>query len=296
MMDFGKMLQDPEAMKRFGQTVVLWDFHARKPNKVFHVPGAPLEIRWAWGPDHNYAFTTTALTSKIWLIYEDADGEWKAKAVADIGNPADIPLPVDISLSADDKTLFVDTFMDGKVRVVRRQRSARAEADPRTEDRQAGQHGVPVAGTANASTSPRRCWRTGTRRAPTTTSSSRATTGTGGNSTTASPSTSTTAEAGPAAHHAVRRRQPLHQLTGRKRRADLRIAAVAGLGAVCLGDVGSPGGPGDTATAAAAPEPPRPAGFDYDPPKPGSYRLPPLGTAADGIALDETGAERAFTT
>ena len=28
-----------------------------------------------------------------------------------------MPLPVDISLSADDKTLFVDTFMDGKARV-----------------------------------------------------------------------------------------------------------------------------------------------------------------------------------
>jgi methanethiol oxidase len=117
MMDFGKMLQDPEAMKRFGQTVVLWDFHARQPRKVFHVPGAPLEIRWAWGPEHNYAFTTTALTSKIWLIHEASNGEWQAKAVADIGTPSDIPLPVDISLSADDKTLFVDTFMDGKVRV-----------------------------------------------------------------------------------------------------------------------------------------------------------------------------------
>jgi cytochrome oxidase Cu insertion factor (SCO1/SenC/PrrC family) len=43
---------------------------------------------------------------------------------------------------------------------------------------------------------------------------------------------------------------------------------------------------------AATAEPPRPAGFDYDPPKPGSYRLPPLGVAADGVALDETGAER----
>jgi selenium-binding protein 1 len=31
MMDFGQMLQDEEAMKRFGQTVVLWDFHARAP-------------------------------------------------------------------------------------------------------------------------------------------------------------------------------------------------------------------------------------------------------------------------
>jgi selenium-binding protein 1 len=117
MMDFGQMLQDPEAMKRFGQTVVLWDFHARTPKKVFNVPGAPLEIRWAWGPQHNYAFTATALTSQLWLIHEDANGEWQAKAVADIGDPSKIPLPVDISLSADDSTLFVDTFLDGTLRV-----------------------------------------------------------------------------------------------------------------------------------------------------------------------------------
>jgi len=117
MMDFGQMLQDAEAMKRFGQTVVLWDFHTRRPRKVFHVPGAPLEIRWAWGPKNNYAFTTPALTSQIWLIYEADNGEWQAKAVADIGDPTKIPLPVDISLSADDSLLFVDSFMDGTVRV-----------------------------------------------------------------------------------------------------------------------------------------------------------------------------------
>jgi selenium-binding protein 1 len=116
MMDFGKMLQDEEAMKRFGQTAVLWDFHARTPKKVFHVPGAPLEVRWAWGPHNNYAFTTTALTSQLWLIYEDEAGEWQAKAVADIGDPSKIPLPVDISLSADDSLLWIDSFMDGTVR------------------------------------------------------------------------------------------------------------------------------------------------------------------------------------
>ncbi|EWY38605.1 hypothetical protein N825_12400 [Skermanella stibiiresistens SB22] len=38
--------------------------------------------------------------------------------------------------------------------------------------------------------------------------------------------------------------------------------------------------------------PPRPSGFDYDPPKPGTYQLPPLAVAADGVALDETGAVR----
>ena len=36
--------------------------------------------------------------------------------MADIGDPKKIPLPVDISLSADDRTLWVDSFMDGMVR------------------------------------------------------------------------------------------------------------------------------------------------------------------------------------
>jgi selenium-binding protein 1 len=117
MMDFGKMLKDEEAMKRFGNTVVVWNLHTRQPKKVLDVPGAPLEIRCAWQPQHNYCFTTTALTSKIWLIHEDEKGEWQATAVADIGDPAKVPLPVDISISADDKHLWVDTFLDGKTRL-----------------------------------------------------------------------------------------------------------------------------------------------------------------------------------
>ena len=117
MMDFGQMLQDEAAMKRFGQTMAVWNLHTRQPEKVLHVPGAPLEIRFAWGPNHNYAFTSTALTSQLWLIHEDEQGEWQAKAVADIGNPADVPLPVDISISSDDRTLWVDSFMDGTARL-----------------------------------------------------------------------------------------------------------------------------------------------------------------------------------
>ena len=103
-------------MQRFGNTMVVWDMHARKPLKVLDVPGAPLEIRCAWDPDHRYCFTSTALTSKIWLIHEDDAGEWQAKAVADIGDPSTIPVPVDISITADDKGLWVDTFMEGKAR------------------------------------------------------------------------------------------------------------------------------------------------------------------------------------
>ncbi|MCG8016740.1 MAG: selenium-binding family protein [Candidatus Thiodiazotropha sp. 'RUGA'] len=117
MMDFGKMLQDKEAMKRFGNTVVLWDLHTKKPKKVFDVPGAPLEIRCAWQPNNNWCVTTTALTSKIWLIYEDQQGEWQAEAVADVGDASKVPLPVDISISSDDSRLWVNTFMDGKSRL-----------------------------------------------------------------------------------------------------------------------------------------------------------------------------------
>lgn len=116
MMDFGQMLQDSAAMQRFGNTMVVWDMHARKPLKVLDVPGTPLEIRCAWGADNRYCFTSTALTSQIWLIYEDDSGEWQAQAVADIGDPSSVPLPVDISITADDKGLWVDTFLEGKAR------------------------------------------------------------------------------------------------------------------------------------------------------------------------------------
>jgi selenium-binding protein 1 len=63
MRPLGELMGDAEAMKRFGNTVVIWDLHTRKPKKILDVPGAPLEIRCAWGAKHNYCFTSTALTS-----------------------------------------------------------------------------------------------------------------------------------------------------------------------------------------------------------------------------------------
>jgi selenium-binding protein 1 len=117
MMDVGQVLQDEEAMRRFGQTMVVWDLHTKKPLKVLDVPGVPLEIRFAWGEDHNYAFTATNLTSKLWLIHEDETGEWQATEVGDIGDPTKVPMPVAMSISSDDKLMFVTTFADGMVRV-----------------------------------------------------------------------------------------------------------------------------------------------------------------------------------
>src|SRR5712691_12821602 len=75
MMDFGKLVNDAEAMKRFGSTMVVWDLKAMKPTKILSVPGAPLEIRWSLNQGDNWAVTATALTSKIWLIKQEANGD-----------------------------------------------------------------------------------------------------------------------------------------------------------------------------------------------------------------------------
>lgn len=113
MRNLGEVVKDPEAMKHFGSTMVVWDLKSMKPTQVLNVPGAPLEIRWALVPGQNWAVTAAALTSKIWLIKQDSHGVWEAKEVATIGDPAKIPLPVDISISANGKGLWVNTFMDG---------------------------------------------------------------------------------------------------------------------------------------------------------------------------------------
>lgn len=117
MMDMSQLIADSSAMKNFGNTMVMWDLKAMKPEKVFSVPGAPLEIRWALKPGANWAVTASALTSKLWLVKPDDKGEWQAKAVADIGDASKIPLPVDISIAADASSLWVNTFMDGTTRL-----------------------------------------------------------------------------------------------------------------------------------------------------------------------------------
>ncbi len=111
------LLGDGAAMKNFGNTMIVWDFHARKPLQVLDVPGAPLEIRWALQPRHYYAFTSTALTARLWGVFRKEDGTFEARDLAPIGDAEKTPLPVDISLSSDDRFLFVTTFLEGKVRV-----------------------------------------------------------------------------------------------------------------------------------------------------------------------------------
>jgi selenium-binding protein 1 len=116
MRPLGEVVADPVAMKNFGNTMVVWNLKSMKPAQVLAVPGGPLEIRWSLAPGDDWAVTAAALTSKIWLVRPTKGGKWEAKEVATIGDPSKIPLPVDISIRADGKGLWVNTFMDGKTR------------------------------------------------------------------------------------------------------------------------------------------------------------------------------------
>jgi selenium-binding protein 1 len=113
MRELGELINDAEAMKHFGNTMVMWNLKSFQPTQVLNVPGAPLEIRWSLAAGDNWAITAAALTSKLWLITQGAGGAWVAKEVGTIGDPSKIPLPVDISITADGKGLWVNTFMDG---------------------------------------------------------------------------------------------------------------------------------------------------------------------------------------
>lgn len=112
MTELSKVLATPELMKQFGDSVIVWNLHTMKPLQTFRVGGAPLEIRWASSPENNWAVTTTALGHKMILVQQKPDGTFEAKEVADVGEI----LPVDISLSADDKRLYVTGFVTGELK------------------------------------------------------------------------------------------------------------------------------------------------------------------------------------
>jgi selenium-binding protein 1 len=108
-----RALADPAARAAFGNVITVSDFHARTPLQVLEVPGGPLDVRWALQPVHDYAFALTAFGSELWLVARQRDGTFSAESVARIGDATENSLPVAMSLSLDDRLLFVNTLRDG---------------------------------------------------------------------------------------------------------------------------------------------------------------------------------------
>ena len=264
---------------------------APDPRRARRAPRDPLGARTR---RHEYAFTSDG-------AHRRSSGASSARTTAasrrsssaTIGDPAKTPLPVDISLSSDDRFLFVDTFMDGKVRVF-------DVSDPRApklvhEQKigAPGQHGLPVLGREARSTSPARCSRTGTGAAPTTSSSCGPSPGTARRSSPSFAIDFRAAEARPPAHHALRAAEafcagrPLQQVATSVSRGAVRV------GAVCAGRrsrsasrraARAPTRAATEAPARGAERSPAPARASSRR-RPGSYELPPIGRVEDHLLL-----------
>jgi selenium-binding protein 1 len=142
MRDLSEVVGDPAAMKKFGNTMAMWDLKAMQARRVFEVPGAPLEIRWSLREGDNWAITATALTSKLWLIRQDKAGEWQAKEVATIGDPAE-DSSARRHLDIRGRQGPVGQYVHGRHDpLLRSDRSRAPGTDIREADRQAGQHGL----------------------------------------------------------------------------------------------------------------------------------------------------------
>jgi selenium-binding protein 1 len=72
MRDLGDLMGDTEAMKHFGNSVVVWDFHARRSRRS----RSPARRSSSAGrcSRGKLRFTITALTSKLWSFEQQPDG------------------------------------------------------------------------------------------------------------------------------------------------------------------------------------------------------------------------------
>jgi 56kDa selenium binding protein (SBP56) len=113
---------------------------------------------------------------EIWLTSHEANNEWQAKEVGTIGDLAKIPMPVDASISADAKTLWVNTFMDGTTHLFDISDPTKpVQIYKKVTGKQVNM--ISQSWDGKRVYTPR-CSRTGTRRAPTTSRSCALTTGT----------------------------------------------------------------------------------------------------------------------
>lgn len=94
----------------FSNHVLIWDFKTRELVQVGQTDKAPLEVRWARLPGHNYGFTNCALGNSLWMWKQNDDGSFDFKKVADTG-----ALPVDLRQTADDRYLFVSNFLSHEI-------------------------------------------------------------------------------------------------------------------------------------------------------------------------------------
>ena len=144
MRPLGELMGDAEAMKKFGNTMVVWDFHTRKPLQT--LAGAGRAARDPLGAAARATTTPSpprALTGKLWGVFRKDDGSFEAVELAPIGDPARARRCRSTS-ALRRRQLPLRRQLHGRHGArVRRVESAQAESSSHEQqDRQAAQHGV----------------------------------------------------------------------------------------------------------------------------------------------------------
>ena len=140
MRPLGELIKDEAAMKRFGNTMVVWDLKAMKPQQILAVPGAPLEIRWSLDPGENWADHRRRPD-----LQALAGGAGRRRSVAGEGSghdrrPGEDP-PARGHQHHPRRQGTLGEHVHGRHdALLRSVEPARAEADLREADRPAGQH------------------------------------------------------------------------------------------------------------------------------------------------------------
>lgn len=97
-------------LKNFGNSLLVWDFRARKVLTKLTTGTAPLECRWSLRENQNHGFTNCALDHSIWVWEGQPDGSYQTRKLCDTGK-----LPADLRQSPDDRFLYVSCFLSNEI-------------------------------------------------------------------------------------------------------------------------------------------------------------------------------------
>jgi len=97
-------------LKQFGNTLLIWDFRARKVLQTLKTDASPLECRWSLKKDARHGYVNCALADSIWVWEGDAENHFTARKLCVTGK-----LPADLSQSPDGRFIFVSCFAGDEV-------------------------------------------------------------------------------------------------------------------------------------------------------------------------------------
>jgi methanethiol oxidase len=97
--------------KDFSNTMLVWDFKARKVVQELKGDPLPLAARWALKPNATYGYNISNGGNSIWMFKRDANGKFSYRKAADLPGC----LPGDLRQSPDDRYLYVSCLGSGEI-------------------------------------------------------------------------------------------------------------------------------------------------------------------------------------